>query len=154
MKRQTLLATALVFFCLFAALYSTHARSTTETALVSTSQETASQPSDLSEKIRLLSSANPIERATAACQIGMMGKRAAQAIPYLIQMLGDDSQIIGGIYCEGEQGRGRHIRGGNEPTTPGKVAAEALAGIGAQSVDALVSVVRHSSPIVSDNGVL
>src|SRR5215470_18712916 len=85
MKRPMLFATALVFFCLFASLYSTQARSTIGTTILNTSQETTSQPADLSEKIRLLSSANPVERAKAACQIGAMGKRAEQAIPGLIQ---------------------------------------------------------------------
>src|SRR5262245_40582244 len=107
MKRPMLFATALVFFCLFAALYSTQARSTIGTTILNTSQETTSQPADLSEKMQLLRSANPVERAKAACQIGAMGKRAEQAIPSLIQMLGDDAQINGEVYCDDQNGR-RH----------------------------------------------
>src|ERR1041385_4526189 len=103
MKRQIFLATAIVFFCLFAALYSTQAKSTKETNVT---QETNSPPADLSEKIRLLSSSNPVERATAACQLAAMGKRAAQAIPQLIQMLSDDTKLSGPIYCN-EDGKGR-----------------------------------------------
>src|SRR5262245_34103632 len=127
MKRQILFAFAIVVFCFFAALYSTQARSTKG---INLTQGTSSSPADLSEKLRLLSSPDPVERATAACQIGAMGKSAAQAIPHLIQMLGDDTKITGGIFCNGN-GKGRHFGGEEDATTPGKVAAGALAAIGA-----------------------
>ena len=60
----------------------------------------ASQSSaDLQEKIRLLSSANPVERASAACQIGEMGKQATAAIPHLIALLGDDTPVNARLDC-------------------------------------------------------
>lgn len=155
MKRQTLFPTALVFCCLFAALCVTQAKSSGGTESSNSDlggQGTSNAPADLTERIRALSSANPIERASAACQIGEMGKRAAQAIPNLIQMLGDDTQINATIYCgERSTWRGKHSI--DEPTTPGRVAAQSLAAIGEQSVEPLISVVRNANPIVRMNAV-
>ena len=55
---------------------------------------------DLQEKIRRLGSADPIERAAAACQIGAMGKQAAvAAMPNLLALLGDDTPVSGRLDC-------------------------------------------------------
>src|SRR5437667_4183636 len=153
MKRQALITT-LLGLCFFAALCVTQARSSgaRESANSSPGQDTNAAAADLTEKIRALSSSNPIERASAACQIGEMGKLAAQAIPRLIQMLADDTQISAAIYCgERSTWRGKHSI--EEPTTPGRVAAQSLAAIGEQSVEPLISVVRNANPIVRMNAV-
>jgi hypothetical protein len=64
---------------------------------------------DLQQKIRLLSSANAIERATAACQIAEMGKQATAAIPHLISLLGDDTAINGRLDCgRNKEWMGKH----------------------------------------------
>jgi hypothetical protein len=151
MKRQRLFTTALGL-CFVATLCVTQARSSgaKEAANSRLGQETNAAPADLTEKIRALSSSNPIERASAACQIAEMGKRAAPAIEHLIQMLADDTQINADIYCgERSTWRGKHY----EPTTPGRVAAQSLAAIGEQSVGPLTSVVRNANPIVRMNAV-
>src|SRR6185503_6545146 len=115
--RQALITTALSLI-FFAALCITEARvsGAKQPAISMPGQETDAVPAALTEKIRALGSTNPIERASAACQIGEMGRRAAQAIPHLIRMLADDTPISTAIYC-GERSTWRG-KLGDEPTTP------------------------------------
>jgi HEAT repeat protein len=153
MKRQVLITTTLGI-SLFAALCIVQAGSSRamESLDSKAAQETNVAPADLAVKIHALSSPNPIERASAACQIGEMGRRAAQAIPNLIQILADDTPINADINCgERSTWRGKHSI--DEPTTLGRIAAHALASIGEQSVEPLISVMKSSNPIVRMNAV-
>jgi HEAT repeat protein len=153
MKRQVMIATALVFACFFAAMYVAQAGNveTSEVVFGSVVQDPEPAPAGLADKIRALSSSNALERASAACQIGEMGKRAAQAIPMLIQVLGDDTQINAEIDCgERNKWRGKHS---DQPTTPGEMAALALASIGEPSVEPVIAAMRNDSSIVRRNAV-
>lgn len=151
MKRQTVIATVLVFCCLFAALCVTQANSSGATESPNPAIRQDSSQASLADKIRALGSQNAVERASAACQLGEMGKRASQAIPMLIQLLGDDTQISTPIDC-GERNKGRG-KLSDDATTPGEAAAAALAAIGEQSVEPLIAVIRNNSPIVRMNAI-
>src|ERR1051325_4657697 len=105
---------------------------------------------DLSQKIRLLSSANPIERATAACQIREMGKQATAAIPHLIALLGDDTPINVALDC-GERHRWMNKENSNNHTTPGREAGAALAVMGAPAVEPLIGALRDAQPVARAN---
>ena len=150
MKRQTMIVLVLSSF--LAAMCVTHVRSSvaTESDNAAFNQNSNDAQARLTDKIRALGSTNPIERASAACQIGEMGKSAAAAIPALIQMLADDTQINDAIDC-GDTWRGKH--GLQESTTVGRIAAQSLARIGEQSVAPLLAVVRVDNPIVRVNAV-
>ncbi len=54
---------------------------------------------DLREKIAQLSSPDAVTRAAAACAIGSQGASAAEAIPALIELLDDGTQIEPGQSC-------------------------------------------------------
>src|SRR5204863_848127 len=103
---------------------------------------TASAPqsaTDLQEKIRMLSSANPVERASAACQIGEMGKQATAAIPHLVALLGDDTPVNARLDCSQHNnmmGKHNYV----EHTTPAQHAAAALAAMGSAAVEPLIGV--------------
>src|SRR5215216_124567 len=117
MKRLTLIATVLLASCFCAVLYVAGVESS------SAKQDTSKTPADLRDKINLLSSQNPLERASAACAIGEMRASAAAAIPYLIQLLGDDTPINTAFDC-GERDSWRRKHNYIEETSPGKKAAE------------------------------
>ena len=155
MRRSTIIG--LVFCCVLAALCVNRAGSSVASERDNPSNhdqnsDQNSKQSLLTDKIRALGSTNPIERASAACQIGEMGKSAAAAIPALIQMLADDTQISDAIDC-GERNSWRGKNGLHESTTPGRIAAQSLAAIGEQSVEPLLAVVRADNPIVRVNAV-
>ena len=153
MRRPTIIG--LVFCCVLAALCVNRAGSSVASERDNPfnphqSSDQNSKQALLTDKIRALGSTNPIERASAACQIGEMGKSAAAAIPALIQMLADDTQINDAIDC-GDTWRGKH--GLQESTTVGRIAAQSLAAIGEQSVAPLLAVVRADNPVVRVNAV-
>jgi HEAT repeat protein len=141
MKRLVLL----VLFSLFIA---------TAAALPGTGmiQSDVAASSDLKQKIARLSSPDPLERASAACQIGMMGKQAAPAVPYLIQLLGDDMKISGVLDCRGNNDW-RHKGKIIDETTVGQKAAAALIQIGEASVEPLIEALRTREPVARSNAV-
>src|SRR5215212_4799929 len=149
MKRLTLIATVLLASCFWAVLHAAGVESSSSKrfAPAIVGQNAGKPPVDLRDKINALSSANPLERASAACTIGQMGPRAAAAIPYLIQMLGDDTPITTAFDC----GERESWRGNNVATSLGKVAAEALAAIGEASVEPLIGALKARDSKVRAN---
>jgi beta-lactamase regulating signal transducer with metallopeptidase domain len=89
---------------------------------------------DVAEKIRALSSADASERAAAACALGR--RRAAQAIPSLIQMLGDDAAIEP-VKCWDENADWNPALATFKQASPGEEAAIALAAMGQPAVEPL-----------------
>ena len=97
---------------------------------------------NLSKQIRRLQ-AGPVERAYGAYELGNMGEQAAAAVPYLVAILDDDARLQ-----ETERGTLRvgdkeypHFR--MDKTSPGQVAAMALARIGESGLTALRSALKH-----------
>jgi HEAT repeat protein len=144
MKRIVLLLFALIFGGLSIALYGVEGSSEASVVVLASNvaqQNGADVPQDdVMAKARLLESADPAERAGAACALGEMRQRAAAAIPALIKMLSDDTPTQR-VYC----GEGRSFRGGFkelEKSSPGEQAAWALANIGEQAVAPLIVAVK------------
>lgn len=104
-------------------------------------------PADVGEKIRTLSSSDPISRAAAACALGRMQQKAVPAIPGLVAMLSDGMPILPEQSCgqqepfEDEQWQPRYEQV-YEPS-PGEAATHALMAIGAPGWDALKDVLVH-----------
>ncbi len=78
------------------------------------------------QQIERLYSPVPAERADAAIRLGQMGEEAVPAIPFLVGMLGDNTQLVGQSEVAA--------------TSPGVEAAGALVRIGRPAVEALVAV--------------
>ena len=91
-------------------------------------------PKDASETVqrllRELYSGKPITRWHAATRLGEIGKRAAVAVPFLVSMLDDDSDVD--FDDEGEFS-----------DQVGDCVAEALGAIGKPAIDALVPLLKH-----------
>ena len=104
-------------------------------------QEASNAPAEVREKIRALGSANPEERAGAACELGLMRGRAVAAIPSLIKLLGDET-VIKRVFCNDGGGRRSMGLGVDEKSSPGEQAAGALASIGEPAVLPLIDVVK------------
>lgn len=130
-----------LFACLFsvvllAACASTTTSSSFDISALPTQEEVAttlapSLPSELREQIIRLYSRNSLERAKAAAHLGRMAESAAVAVPYLIRLLPDDTQVqlshyLGAGYTSSLE------------TTPGEQASHALAEIGGQASNALI----------------
>jgi HEAT repeat protein len=97
----------------------------------------ASLPRELREQIVRLHSRDANERAAAAAHLGKMADSAAPAVPYLIRLLGDNSQVqlshyLGGGYYSSSE------------TTPGEEASHALAEIGGPATNALLFALQDS----------
>lgn len=100
-------------------------------AEVRTALDQGSLPSELRKQIIRLYSRDPLERASAAAHLGRMAEDAAPAVPYLIPLLPDDTQVqlshyLGAGYTSSLE------------TTPGDEASHALAEIGDPASDALI----------------
>lgn len=116
-------------------------------------QEQSARPdaqaqADATEKIRALSSADAPERAAAACALGR--RRAVQAIPSLIQMLGDDASIEP-VNCWSENGSWTPALSTFKQASPGEEAAIALAAMGQDAVEPLVAALGHANASVRRN---
>jgi HEAT repeat protein len=97
---------------------------------------TAVAQDSLDGLLRDLSSPDADRRASAACQIGEMGPRAASAVGALAAMLGDASEVKT-LDC-GEHKREESLtRRGDGSLTVGEVAAVALARIGSPAFEAV-----------------
>ncbi|MGB9181823.1 MAG: HEAT repeat domain-containing protein [Pyrinomonadaceae bacterium] len=105
-------------------------------------QEAEQAPQSVREQIKLLQSANPAERAMAACELGEMGAQAKAAIPALIQILGDDAPVDQ-VDC-GRRGNfhRKNKWNGIDKTSPGEIAAVGLSAIGQASVEPLITAAR------------
>jgi beta-lactamase regulating signal transducer with metallopeptidase domain len=108
----------------------------------------AEAQADTAEKIKALSSADASERAAAACALGR--RRAVQAIPALIQMLGDDAAVET-RKCWGENGSWSPALAVFKQASPGEEAAIALAAMGQPAVEPLVAALNDANASVRRN---
>jgi len=113
-----------------------------------TQEQTVRDQVDAAEKIRAFTSANAVERAAAACMLGR--RRAVEAIPSLIQMLGDDTAIEP-VQCWGESGSWSPALDTFKQASPGEEAAIALAAMGQLAVEPLVAALGHANASVRRN---
>jgi HEAT repeat protein len=94
-------------------------------------------PVEVQEQIDLLYSADVVKRLAALGELGRMGAKAAPAIPWLIELLGDDY-----IYSPS-------VEGGPLLRTPvWRVAWRQFAYIGDAALDPLRTATRHANPRV------
>jgi HEAT repeat protein len=98
--------------------------------------------------VERLYSADPRERAEAACQLGRRHADAASAIPILLSILSDDVTVPA-LECEMSPWLRRTIPTRPEArkwmeTSPAKEAAEALGDIGNAAVPGLLQALAHS----------
>jgi HEAT repeat protein len=99
---------------------------------------------DIREQMVALASSDPVARASAACALGKLQKRAVAAIPKLVALLGDGASIRPEQSCghqepfEDEQWQPRYPDV-YEPS-PGEAATQALLAIGEPAVRALKDV--------------
>lgn len=112
--------------------------------------------SEVNKQVGALSSADPVERAAAACALGKMEAQAASSIPALIQLLDDGTRIDPKQICY----RGLHDDQSGQPDmeslkepSPGEAATEALIAIGAPSVAPLIAALKSNSARVRKNAV-
>ncbi len=135
-------------------LYTTRAENFSTPPVKEAAQQDGRQISDASvqEKIKSLSSANPIERANAACALGSLKQQAAPAIKALINLLGDETHVdVEQMQCWGRKSRGMNIKGVNDTTTVGEQAAAALASIGQEAVEPLIAALKDNAWRVRTN---
>lgn len=113
-------------------------------------QEQQQQPAqaDTDEKLRDLSAAAATERAAAACALGR--GRAIQAIPSLVQMLGDEAAIEP-VKCWDNNSSWSPALATFKQASPGEEAAIALAAMGQPAVEPLVAALGHSNASVRRN---
>ncbi len=99
---------------------------------------------DSSMNMKALHSSNPTERALAACALGRLG--AVEAIPALINLLGDDTPIQS-IKCwdSGDWSPARHTF---KQASPGEQAAIALASLSQSAVEPLIAALNDGKPSV------
>jgi HEAT repeat protein len=96
---------------------------------------------DVREQMAALTSSDPVARASAACALGRMQRRAAAAIPKLVALLSDGTAIKPSQSCgqqepfEDEQWQPRYAEV-YEPS-PGEAATQALMAIGDPAMAAL-----------------
>src|SRR5215471_8892440 len=102
---------------------------------------------DSSMSMNALQSSNATERAFAACALGRLG--AVEAIPALINLLGDDT-VIRPIKCwdSGDWSPARHTF---KQETPGEQAAIALASLSQPAVESLIAALNNGNPSVRRN---
>ena len=93
-----------------------------------------------------LSAADPVVRARAACNLRELGDGAADAIAPLIKLLADGSPVEGSV-CGRRWSRG----GPNDLTSPGELAASALAAIGSRALNGLLGALKHDAWIARRN---
>ena len=119
-----------------------------ELAQAQPAQADAQTQVDVAGQIKALSSADASERAAAACALGR--RRALQAIPALIQMLGDDAATEP-MKCWDEDGSWSPALATFKQASPGEEAAIALASMGQPSVEPLVGALNHANASVRRN---
>lgn len=90
------------------------------------------------DKIRRLHHEDPVERAWAAYQLAKLGRGAAPAVPYLLNMLTDNTPVLLSRYL----GAGFHS---SSDTTPAQEASRTLAKIGEPAMPGLVEAMSSSN---------
>lgn len=118
-------------------------------ALAVDASATAQRPNggaDVRVKTANLGAADPAVRAQAACELREAGDRAAEALAPLIKLLSDGSPVDARVCGQ------RWWRGDSEDvTTPGELAAAALASIGSAAVAPLIGALAHDAWIARRN---
>jgi len=111
-------------------------------------QRTPQSQADAAEKLTALASTDAPARAAAACALGRSG--APEAIPSLVQMLGDDAAIEP-LKCWGENSSWTPALATFKQASPGEEAAIALAAMGQSAVEPLVAALGHANASVRRN---
>src|SRR5215470_17594421 len=119
--------------------------STTSKAANLTEQQQGEVPTEIQDQIQKLSSQIPISRAEATCALARA--RATAAIPALVKLLADDTEINQPVCGE----RGNWSDDKTPKTTPGEMAAVALAKIGKESVEPLIGALTGATPVARAN---
>lgn len=131
---------AAVLLSACASIGSTTSSSFDVSALPTEAEIAKTLPQGLSAELRgqiiRLYSRDPLERAKAAAHLGRMADSATAAVPHLITLLPDDTQVqlshyLGAGYTSSLE------------TTPGEQASHALAQIGAPASDALIRALKN-----------
>lgn len=123
-----------------ASAFSFHPRTDFASARSETKTNVATSQTDIAKHIRALGSGDPIARAVAARELGKL--RAVEAIPYLIELLGDDASVNSLESLSVGRWRPKFDRFKNP--SPGEEAALALASIGEQSLEPLAAVLKDA----------
>ncbi len=92
----------------------------------------------MAEKVKDLTSGDPLRIAAAAYSLGELGSAAAGAIPQLTAVLADNRRVDPARYRRHQAPRSKR----GETSSPGEEAAAALAKIGEPAVDALIRVLN------------
>ena len=95
-------------------------------------------PRQVKTQILRLYHPDPVERAWAAYQLAKLGRGSAPAIPYLLELLNDDTAVLLSRYL----GSGFHS---SSDTSPAEESARALARIGDPAIDRLIRTVNSPS---------
>lgn len=108
-------------------------------------------PDEVSAEVEGAKSRDPIRRYAAAVRLGAMGPRAKAAIPALIEMLDDYTQLewipAGGTpRIEISGNTLRSVYPGSSTTNPSNAAAESLAQIGTDAVSPLRMALQDRRP--------
>ena len=108
----------------------------------------AAQQRDVRDLTAALSATEPSTRARAACDLRELGSDAAPAVPALVALLSDATPVEA-TAC----GRGLWRRWGNPETltTPGELAAAALAAIGTPAFDPAIKALAGASWVTRRN---
>lgn len=99
------------------------------------------------EEVQALSAADPEARAAAACALGR--RRAVEAIPALVALLGDESPVRP-LRCWASGNWNPALESFKQPS-PGEQAAIALAAMGRPAVEPLIEALGDASPSVRRN---
>ncbi len=110
-------------------------------------ERTVNQQASVAENLRALRSSNPLERAVAACSLGRLG--ATEAIPSLIELLGDETPIQP-IKCW-HSGLWSPALQTFKQASPGEQAAIALASMGQSAVEPLIAALSYGNRSVRRN---
>ncbi len=95
-------------------------------------------PRRVKDKILRLYHPDPVERAWAAYQLAKLGRGAAPAVPYLIDLLNDDTPVLLSRYI------GSGFRSSSD-TTPAEEASLTLAKIGEPALNDLAMALKSES---------
>jgi HEAT repeat protein len=114
--------------------------------LVACGETPAQARPDARQLTTQLASADPQQRAKAACGLRELGDEAAVAVDALLALLPDGAPIPM-MVCERNWGRWNQ----EQTTTPGEQAASALVSIGSRTLKPLLTAVTHSSWIARRN---
>jgi HEAT repeat protein len=140
--------TLLLAAALTTSAFSLGFRSDENKITASAQKEQQTPQADVAEKIKALTSADAHARAAAACALGRKG--ASEAIPALVQMLGDDAAIEP-FKCWGENSTWTPALAIFKQASPGEEAAIALAAMGQSAVEPLIIALEHPSASVRRN---